>query len=519
MVNDPRFSKRELIKQEKARLEKSTNGNLITRKKVLNEIFGNAENQRPINEIFVGRGKELLRLKTILNNNDISFVLGHRGSGKTALCHLYTQQFGHLYKDIIYLNATNLYNSGNTESINSYFAAEIAKKEHINIKSHEGIQELTYSLRERLKSNKKYLIIIDDFNILPKHVTLDFYIRIKNITKYCKFVFSGSSFDSFSGSELLENFQNKVVALYGLTHNEIFDLVNKRIEHTKIKKEFVVSFLEKLFSTIDNIPEFTTITPRIILKLLYEFIQSNNFNFSLNSAINDSYGKLSNLIITEINDELKVLPALQFGPKQIITPNSTYFTSSQYIVVPTIRHFWHTQLEEFEFLLKSPSTKEKDFQYFFESNPHFLQGLDYKHVHPHPVLERDEDGDLIPDFFLQPLNSSLVDILDLKLHTAGLVVGSKNRLRFSSEVNSAIAQLREYRDYFQNKKYREKIEEKYGITAYNPKTIVVIGRTPKNISEVKLKQIFEDKPKHIEIITFDDLHAKMRQMAEMKLFN
>src|SRR5437762_9457151 len=57
--------------------------------------------------------------------------------------------------------------------------------------------------------------------------------------------------------------------------------------------------------------------------------------------------------------------------------------------------------DAFEELLDLP---EKEFQQFFEANPHFLLTLgDYKRVHPQLILHEDDGGQLVPDFFLEKL--------------------------------------------------------------------------------------------------------------------
>lgn len=167
--------------------------------------------------------------------------------------------------------------------------------------------------------------------------------------------------------------------------------------------------------------------------------------------------------------------------------------------------------------MNDPSTKERDYQEFFEKNPHFLKGLQYNRVVAQPMLEREpeEAGNLIPDFFLQPLDSQYADILDLKLPTEKLIVGSKDRLHFSAAVHNAIAQVREYRDYFEDPLNRKKVFEKYGLTSYRPSAAIIIGRTPEDITDEKIKQIAESNPSYLKIITYDQLFLQMKQMLNL----
>ena len=108
--------------------------------------------------------------------------------------------------------------------------------------------------------------------------------------------------------------------------------------------------------------------------------------------------------------------------------------------------------------------------------------------------------------------------LDLKLPTENLIVGKKDRLHFSAAVHNAIAQVREYRDYFEVPQNRQKVLGKYGLTAYRPTAAIIIGRDPENVSEEKLKQISEANPSYLKILTYDQLFLQMQQMLNLVSF-
>lgn len=134
----------------------------------------------------------------------------------------------------------------------------------------------------------------------------------------------------------------------------------------------------------------------------------------------------------------------------------------------------------------------------------------------HPSLIREDDGPLIRDFMLQPLGSSYADILDLKRPDAKLVTGRNDRRRFAQGVHEAIAQVREYREYFERSEYRSTVQERYGLTAYRPAALIVIGRQPETVSEEEMKRIAGDTPQFVEVQTCDDVLRKMRRMVELK---
>jgi hypothetical protein len=69
-----------------------------------------------------------------------------------------------------------------------------------------------------------------------------------------------------------------------------------------------------------------------------------------------------------------------------------------------------------------------------------------------------DEGDLIPDFLLQPFNSPrFCDVLDIKTPAASVMVLQKNRERFSSAVWDGVAQLRRYAEYFDDPRLRHRV--------------------------------------------------------------
>ena len=168
-------------------------------------------------------------------------------------------------------------------------------------------------------------------------------------------------------------------------------------------------------------------------------------------------------------------------------------------------------IDELEDVINSATATEDDIQQFFERNPRFLCGDTYEAAHPHIILQRPDAGPLIPDFVLKPPNeNALCDILELKLPKAKLVVGQSNRRRLSAALMEACAQLREYRDFFEEQTNRDAIEEIYGLRFYRPKMIVVIGKRSDYLAN-DLRKAECDVPQLI-ITTYDDVldRAKTR---------
>lgn len=166
-------------------------------------------------------------------------------------------------------------------------------------------------------------------------------------------------------------------------------------------------------------------------------------------------------------------------------------------------------VEEFEEMVNDPGSSEQDFHDFFEVHPDFILNDEYKQAHSKIVLEREEGGALIPDFVLQPFSmNALCDLLELKTPSANVYVLKKNRFRFSAAVMEAVAQLREYSAYFDEKIYRDRLEERYSLKAYKPRMYIILGRTGK-VSPFEARRVELDVP-NITFKTYDDILERMK---------
>lgn len=218
-----------------------------------------------------------------------------------------------------------------------------------------------------------------------------------------------------------------------------------------------------------------------------------------------------NLLLTLSNGRIQVLPSQQEGIFRLSISDSSsgeLIIASPHIIANATRSYIRDEIEEFEAIINSPVSTEHDIQKFLENHPKFLLGHEYQKLYPQVVLEREEQGTLIPDFLVQPVNKEFCDIVDLKLPRAPLIVGKDDRKRFSSAIAEAAAQLRTYHDYFDDKGRREAVKERYGITAYKPRLAVIVGRAAE-VDSVLYRQIQGDL-QNIEVITYDDLIKKAK---------
>lgn len=127
-------------------------------------------------------------------------------------------------------------------------------------------------------------------------------------------------------------------------------------------------------------------------------------------------------------------------------------------------------------------------------------------VHPQVICQWQSQPKepIKPDFFIVKANG-YADIVEFKLPNlkGNSVVGINNREKFSSEIESYIAQTRVYRNYFDDPNNRKWVEEKYDFKVYKPRRYLVVGRRFDFNSDIwqEIKSDYQD----LEIITYDDL--------------
>jgi anti-sigma B factor antagonist len=222
---------------------------------------------------------------------------------------------------------------------------------------------------------------------------------------------------------------------------------------------------------------------------------------------------LISLFLTAREGRIQLFPGRVPGLYKVslsTSPGREWIVGAPFVIADVTRSYLQQEIEEFEYLVNSPTCAEGDIQRFLESHPKFLLGQEYERLYPHVILEREGKGPLIPDFLLQPFGKRFCDIVDLKLPETQPIVGKTDRKRFSSAIAEASAQLRTYRDYFEDAKQRESVLKRLGITAYRPRLAVVVGNKVEIEDEILLKQI-EDGTPGIEVITYDALLTRAKK--------
>lgn len=170
------------------------------------------------------------------------------------------------------------------------------------------------------------------------------------------------------------------------------------------------------------------------------------------------------------------------------------------------------EVEVFEAIINHPDVSEAQLQRFFEEHPHFLSA---SHLPlPQVRLSRDDGSVLIPDFILKPIavqqRDSCWEVLDLKRPQERLLAGKGSRARLSSKVMTAIRQLRDYQEHFNDARYALRIATLLGHPLRYPQIGVLIGRLAN--TDVAALEREQRQLMGVKIVTYDEILE--RQQAQ-----
>lgn len=169
-------------------------------------------------------------------------------------------------------------------------------------------------------------------------------------------------------------------------------------------------------------------------------------------------------------------------------------------------------LSDFELLLNTDGTKEADLQHFLQTHPEFLFAMDqrYCEIRPHVCLYDANGERLVPDFMARVHGSNIWDVIELKLPSAQATVRRGDVEKASATAARGIAELLRYRDYFGVRENRRRVTRQYGISAYEPCLVLLIGRGHK-------AERFEwcgnrAGLRNVEIVSYDHLFERAKGM-------
>lgn len=247
-------------------------------------------------------------------------------------------------------------------------------------------------------------------------------------------------------------------------------------------------------------------------KIYNNFSEHLVFKIDEISKIDPSYDDQQFIIYYE-NNKVKIKPFAAFSLNTIGSDVSESMLARTNIIQNGI--FNQDQILELEDMINK-NALEHDFQRFFEINPSFITALgDYKAIHSQLVLKEENGSDLIPDFFLEKIDSNLTDICDLKRANVKLKRIQKNRNRFANSIYEAIAQLSFYRDWFEDKRNRDLFFNNTKLKSYRPKVILVIGRNQDYYNDIERIKLEGQIPSWVNIKTYDNILSKARYMNSL----
>jgi len=451
----------------------------------------------------------------LINPHGMPVVLvGQPGVGKTSLIRFYLHRHANEFHGTTFISARELAPgiAEYSDAASLLLARRIAEALGVDPAEERSPLECL----NRVPPGRRHLLILDDLDVLPLRAAnhmleVLFYQHPRLAVLIAARPYYFARADAFASLQSITSSRPWVnITIPTPSLQQLRDLVLRRVAHARQDE----GIAEKFFSEIaQRQVSIESLRPRFALHLLERYVRTQNLDQALVETARTYFPRISAVAVAETPDGILAFPTSEQEPAGLLAPSGAIFTGVPLIVVKGARNLWRVQVQEFEELISSANLREGELQNFFERYPHFLQGLEYAEVYPQVVLEREEDGSLIPDFLLRPIASHYVDVLDLKLPTEKLVVGGKDRKHFGAAVQSAIAQVREYRDYFERDEYRENLRKKYGISAYRPRCILVIGTRQPQIPEEKSRQLFDELPRYISIMTYDDLLIRMKEQA------
>lgn len=213
---------------------------------------------------------------------------------------------------------------------------------------------------------------------------------------------------------------------------------------------------------------------------------------------------LTAMALTLTDGHVHVMPYHGGGLHHATTPTDSAVLLRPARVNGTYWATFETAIEQLEALVNQPKVRESEIERLLQNNPLFLNSLGYRDIYHQVVLPRTFGADLRPDVIAEPADSQWAEILDLKLPSAKVLVGRDDRAAMSAALTEAVAQLREYAAFFDDRKAAAQVEQKPGIRCYQPKLTVIIGRDPSRFSAEEQRRALSAHP-DLRVVSYDDL--------------
>lgn len=422
-------------------------------------------------------------------------LLGPRGCGKTMIARVFAQRFTEALGEPLLINGQQFIR--NAGAIHSF------------------VQWLMRRHSER-SGYEPRLIVFDDVDqalVSPARVD-EFEAVISRHAPDIRWLLT-------SGFDVGQMEPGKTIPWYAVAVGPLTDeasraLLLRQLERSLESDTGATSRLRLRPEDVSLLVEAAGGNPRILMALAERALRVGVGDALAGEVFDVLAEDLDHLLLVAGTGGLSVVPAHSLGPHGIVAPNEAFLPAIPHLYLPRFARYWAKPLAELEILINDPHVTEESLQSFFQSHPRFLTQFSYADAVPQAIFEREGAGPLRPDFdfFLQPLTGSLGDIVDLKLPTESLIVGRRDRLRFSAKVADAISQVIHYRDYFEDAPRREAVRRRYGFTAYRPRVAIIVGNRQPNIDEIEYRRIHDQSPSYVTITTYDDVLQRARRFAQ-----
>lgn len=141
--------------------------------------------------------------------------------------------------------------------------------------------------------------------------------------------------------------------------------------------------------------------------------------------------------------------------------------------------------------------------------------MNYDRWVPRPRLNLEGGGWLEPDFLAQRSNG-LWEVVDLKTPDEMILVGRDRRKTFDAKMASYIAQVDEYREYFDDAGHRKDCAIRLGLDIHaNPDTIIIAGRDATvDVAEVHLH--CRRRSARLDVWTFDHVLSALKRIHALQ---
>lgn len=409
-------------------------------------------------------------------------LLGPGGSGKTSIALRLTQDFLRVGRTVVMISEANLLNAGSVRR---------AVEQHTRL--------------DGPLSNGD-LLVVDGIDTPPLTSTDPYPLRTASgLAGQAHLIVTGRRVDSRT--------DERFAATYGFQTRAIAGWSDADINRVLSSRGLGGGDIARLLTVLR---EARATYPRDVIRLTNAYLHGD-ITEALDAIAREDHLRAPDLMVVPDTEGMLRLFASMRLPLADVAIGERTFRAAPLLPLAAPRWRYSAALRELEQLINDPETSEHALQQFFETNPHFLAGVEYDEVVPHPMLVREGDGPLIPDFMLAPA-AGAADVLDLKLPGVNLTAGTKDRQRMSRHVADAVAQVREYGAYFEAAAGREHLKATYGLDAYRPKLTVVIGRTSRSSDPLQLRRLWDDLPGKTDVLTYDDLLSRAKRLERARGF-